>query len=146
MSNDYLAERTEKLAALTKHMSGHHKNYADRVESIVCEMFKVSPTALRIRSRMRVISHARYVLFYILYQRKKGYDRRSMGWLGRRYNIDPWSVRYALRRIEELPELQQKATTAMALLAAKLEFELFGPRRGSENDAIEKPRGCDTLF
>lgn len=146
MSRNYLAERTEKMSALTNHMAGHHKAYADRVEKIACEVCGVSSISLRVRSRLRKISHARFILFYILYQPGKSYDRRSHGWLARRYNTDPWSVQHGLKKVSEDENLKRRAITVMALLEKQLELELFGPRRGEEDAAREEPRGCDTLL
>lgn len=146
MSRDCLAERIEKMHSLTGHLAQHNKNFADRVEKIVCEVFGVSSVALRVRSRMRTLSHARFVLFSILYQPGKNYNRRTQGWLARRYNIDPWAVQHGLERVKTDLSLKQKAITVMALLERQLELELFGPWRGYENATVEEPRGCDTLL
>lgn len=147
MSRDCLAGRIEKMTALTNHM-GHHTAFADRVEKHVCYVCGVTSTSLRVRSRLRRLSHARFLLFSILYQRGKGYDRRSQGWLARRYNTDPWSVQHGLKKVKEDLELQRKEITIMALMERELELELFGPRRGTEDDThvSEEPRGCDTLL
>lgn len=145
MSRNSLVGRIEKLSALTNLM-GHHKAFADRVEKVVCDVFQVSSVALRIRCRSKPLPSARFVLFYILYQPGKSYDRRSQGWLARRYNTDPWSVQYGLKKVADDEDLRRRAITVMALLERQLELELFGPRRGDQNAAREEPRRCDTLL
>lgn len=145
MLRNSLVGRIEKMTALTNSMS-HHKAFADRVEKFVCDEFDVSPIALRIRCRSKPLPDARFVLFYILYQPGKTYRRRSQGWLARRYNTDPWSVQYGLKKVSKNEDLQRRAITVMALLERELELELFGPRRGDQDASREEPRGCDTLL
>lgn len=125
MSRDYLVERikTERLHSIVKQLGGHHDSYALRVEKIVEDVMSVKIEHLKLRSRKRVLAHARYVLFAILWQ-KRGH--RSTGWLSLRYNIDPWSVFHGINRVHEDDELRRKYITVMTILERQLTLELFG--------------------